>query len=56
MPTYTTTKTRAQSSIKSLSAELSNLNPSAVVTLFEIDVSRIMEDLNIPNLSTEANI
>ena len=52
---YTPTKSIAQSSFKSVSAELANLNPSAIVTFFEIDVTNIMEANNISNLGVEAD-
>ena len=52
---YTPTKSIAQSSFKSVSAELANLNPSAVITFFEIDVSDVMESNNIANLGVEAD-
>jgi phage-related protein len=52
---YTPTKSIAQSSFKSVSAELANLNPSAVVTFFEIDVTNVMESNNISNLGVEAD-
>ena len=50
----TTTKNQAQSSIKSLIFELGNLTPSAMVTLFEIDLSKILEAKSIPNLSADS--
>jgi len=56
MPSYTPSKSKAQSSLKSFSAELSNLNPSALVTLFEIDVTDIMESNDIANLGVEADV
>ena len=52
---YSPTKNRAQSSFKSVSAELANLNPSAIVTFFEIDVTNVMESNNISNLGAEAD-
>ena len=52
---YTPTKSIAQSSFKSVSAELANLNPSAVITFFEIDVTNVMESNNISNLGVEAD-
>ena len=48
------TKTEAQSSIKSLAFELGSLTPSALVTLFEIDLSKILESKSIPNLTADA--
>ena len=50
----TTTKIQAQSSIKSLVFELGNLTPSAIVTLFEIDLSKILESKSIPNLTEDS--
>jgi len=52
---YTPTKSIAQSSFKSVNAELANLNPSAVITFFEIDVTNVMESNNISNLGVEAD-
>ena len=52
---YTPTKSIAQSSFKSVSAELANLNPSAIITFFEIDVTNVMESNNISNLGVEAD-
>lgn len=49
------TKDQAKSSIKSLAFELSNLTPSALITLFEIDLSPLLESKSIPTLSTEAS-
>jgi lambda family phage minor tail protein L len=45
------TTQQAQSSIKSLVFELNNLTPSAIVTLFEIDLTSILEAKSIPDLS-----
>ena len=50
----TTTKIQARSSIKSLVFELGNLTPSAIVTLFEIDLSKILESKSIPNLTEDS--
>ena len=50
----TPTKTQAESSIKSLAFELGNLTPSAMVVLFEIDLSKILESKSIPNLTADA--
>ena len=47
-------KQQAQSSIKSLAFELSNLTPSALIILFEIDLSNLLEAKSIPSLSTQA--
>ena len=44
---------RAKSSIKSLNFELSNLNPSNLVILFEIDLNNLIENKGI-NLQNEA--
>lgn len=52
---YTPTKSIAQSSFKSVSAELANLNPSAIVTFFEIDVTNVMDSNNISSLGVEAD-
>ena len=43
MPDYTPTKTKALSTLKSLRAESANLNPSAVITLFELDLTSLMK-------------
>ena len=48
-------KDQAQSSIKSLAFELSNLTPSAMVTLFEIDLSDVLDANSIPTLTDEAS-
>ena len=56
MPDYNSpSKSRVESSIKALSAEVSNLSPSSVVTMFEIDVTEVLEANNVPNLSAEAD-
>ena len=56
MPDYNSpSKAKSQSSIKALSSEISNLSPSSVVTLFEIDVTEIMEANNISNLGVESD-
>ena len=52
---YTPTKSIAQSSFKSVSAELANLNPSAIITFFEIDVTNVMESNNVSNLGVEGD-
>ena len=44
---------RAKSSIKSLNFELSNLNPSNLITLFEIDLNNLLKNSGI-NLQSEA--
>ena len=46
MPTYDIDNTRAQSSIKSLNFELTSLTPSALITLFEIDISKLVKSKN----------
>jgi len=46
-------ETRAKSSIKSLNSELSNLTPSALVTMFEIDLNKLIETKGI-NLQDQA--
>jgi phage-related protein len=48
------TKDQAKSSIKSLAFELSNLTPSALITLFEIDLSTLLEAKSVPALSVDA--
>ena len=47
MPDYTPDNVRAQSSIKSLNFELSNLTPSSLVTLFEIDLNKLISSKGI---------
>ena len=47
----TLTTQQAQSSIKSLVFELNNLTPSSIVTLFEIDVSSILDAKSITSLT-----
>ena len=55
MPDYDNpTPAQLKSSIKSLNFELSNLEPSAMVNLFEIDVSALMRDKNI-NIQNDAS-
>ena len=49
----TITTQQAQSSIKSLVFELNNLTPSAIITLFEIDISSILDAKSIPNLDAD---
>ena len=44
---------RAKSSIKSLNFELSNLNPSNLITLFEIDLNNLLKNSGV-NLQSEA--
>ena len=54
MPDYDDpTIAQAQNSIRALNAELFNLTPSAPITLFEIDLSKIAHEKNI-NLQTDA--
>lgn len=48
------TKDQAQSSIKSLSHELSNLTPSALIALFEIDLTNLLDSKSIPTLAADA--
>lgn len=48
------TKAIAERSIKSLRSELSNLTPSSLVTLIEIDLSSLLSTKQIENLSTDA--
>jgi len=48
------TKSQAESSIKSLIFELSNLTPSAVVTLFDIDLTNLLDSKSLPNLTASA--
>ena len=55
MPDYTQSKSRTKSSIKALSSEINNLEPSSIVTFFEIDLTEIMEANDITNLGVEAN-
>ena len=55
MPDYTSSKSRTKSSIKALSSEINNLEPSSIVTFFEIDLTEIMEANDITNLGVEAN-
>jgi lambda family phage minor tail protein L len=47
-------KAIAQSSIKSLHFELGNLNPSALITFIEIDLSKLLTTRHIENLSSQA--
>ena len=48
MPDYTKADSeRAKSSIKSLNFELTNLTPSAMVTMFEIDLNKLLETKEI---------
>lgn len=43
MPDYDNpTAAQSQNSVKSINAELFNLSPSALVTMFEIDISDIL--------------
>ena len=53
MPDFTPDNTRAQSSIKSLNFELTNLTPSALITLFEIDLTKILKSEGL-TLGSEA--
>ena len=55
MPDYTPDNTRAHSTIKSLNFELSNLTPSSLITMFEIDLNKLMETKGI-DLVNEAFI
>ncbi len=48
----TITTQRARSSIKSLVFELNNLTPSAIITLFEIDLTSVLDAKSIPDLSS----
>lgn len=48
------TKSIAESSIKSLNFELTNLTPSALITLIEIDLKNLLTDRHIKNLSSQA--
>jgi len=41
------TTAEAQEGIKKLNAEVMSLNPGAIVTLFEIDASQIVEDMDV---------
>ena len=50
------TAAQARSSIKSLQFELSNLTPSSLVTLFEIDISNIIKANDAVSLASEAII
>ena len=47
-------ETRAKSSIKSLNFELSNLSPSHLVTLFEIDLNELLNQKGM-NLQSQAS-
>jgi len=47
----TITTQQARSSIKSLVFELNNLTPSAIITLFEIDLTSVLDAKSIPDLS-----
>ena len=48
------TKAIAESSIKSLNFELTNLTPSALITLVEIDLQQLLTTRHIENLSSQA--
>tara|TARA_B100000427_G_scaffold273882_1_gene241793 strand:- start:837 stop:2099 length:1263 start_codon:yes stop_codon:yes gene_type:complete len=50
-------ETRAQSSIKSLNYELTNLTPSALITFFEIDINKLLETkgLNLQEQAKQVN-
>ena len=52
---YSPTKAQAQSTIKSLNFELSNLTPSALIVFFEIDLNSLLETKGI-TLSEEAEM
>ena len=47
------TKEIAQSSIRSLNFELTNLTPSALITLIEIDLQKLLTTKHIANLSSQ---
>ena len=47
------TTQQARSSIKSLVFELNNLTPSAIITLFEIDISSILDAKSITSLAAD---
>ena len=48
MPDYDTRNAaQSRNSIRSLNAELSNLTPSSIITLFEIDIRSLAKDLSI---------
>tara|TARA_Y100000034_G_C6907013_1_gene421231 strand:+ start:2382 stop:3623 length:1242 start_codon:yes stop_codon:yes gene_type:complete len=49
----TITTQKARSSIKSLVFELNNLTPSAIITLFEIDISSILDAKSITSLAAD---
>ena len=51
MPDTPITTLQARSSIKSLVFELNNLTPSAIITLFEIDLTSVLKAKSIPDLS-----
>lgn len=53
-PSKTITSAQARASIKSLQFELSNLTPSSLVTLFEIDISDILKANSAVSLTSEA--
>ena len=54
MPDYDNpTAIQSQNSVKSINAELFNLSPSALVTMFEIDISDILTAKKI-NIETDA--
>lgn len=55
MPDYTPTKTKSLSTLKSLRAESVNLNPSAVITLFELDLTSLMKANEIVNFAAQAD-
>ena len=57
MPDYDSpSKSRTRSSIKALRAEITNLQPSSIVTFFEIDLTEIMDANNITNLGVEGKL
>ena len=49
----TITTQQARSSIKSLVFELNNLTPSAIITLFEIDISSVLDAKSITSLADD---
>ena len=53
-PTTTLTISEARSSIKSLTFELTNLTPSSLITLFEIDMTSILTANQAVSLASEA--
>lgn len=55
MAVYSLTKEKSQSTVKSLQAELTNLNPSAIITLFELDLTSLMKANEILNFGVQAD-